>query len=71
MHCWPFQQKVFAFQLLSIVSPIVKFQMTADQCLYVKVLNNVNIYQIDEFFSGNIKNTIRSIRKSSILFQEV
>ena len=50
---------------------IVKFQMTADQSLYVKLLNNVNIYQIDDFFSCNIKNTVRNIRKSRILLQEV
>ena len=58
MHCWPFQQRCL-------------LQMTADKSLYVKLLNNVNIYQIDEFFSCNIKNTIRSIRKSRILLQEV
>ena len=45
--------------------------VTHIQSLYVKVLNSVNIYQIDEFFSGTIKNTIRRMRKSRILLQEV
>ena len=45
--------------------------MTADQSLYVKLLNNGNIYQIDAFFSGNINMKIRSIRKSGILLQKV
>ena len=42
---------------------IIKFLMIADQSLYVKLLNNVNIDQIDEFFSGHIKITIISISK--------
>ena len=42
---------------------IKKFPITADQSLYVKLLNNVNIDQIDEVFSGPIKITIISIRK--------
>ena len=41
---------------------IVKFQMTADQSLYVKVLKNVNIYQIEDFFSGNIKTQYKKIK---------
>ena len=50
---------------------IIKFQMTADQSLYVKQLDNVNIYQIDEFFSAHIKSTVTSIRKWRILLQKV